>query len=520
MELRDVVETSGRVAATRARLAKVEQLAALLARASPTEAPIVASYLVGEIPGGRISVGPAMLREARGAPPAGGSLALAEVQLELEGLRGVGGPGAKQEKLRRLGALFGRVGPEEREFLARLVVGELRQGALAGVMIDAVARAHGLPRAAVRRATMLAGDVAAVAAAAAADGPAGLGRFRLRPFRPLQPMLAQPAEDVAGALALVGRAGLEHKLDGARVQLHKAGDEVRVYTRRLNDVTPAVPELVELGRTLPARQVVLDGEVVALRPDGHPHPFQTTMRRFGRRLDVEALRARLPLSAFFFDALLVDDDVLIDRPAAERLAALDALLPAGARVPRLVTADPVAARAFLAGALAAGHEGVMAKSLEAPYEAGARGGAWLKVKPVHTLDLVVLAAEWGSGRRRGWLSNLHLGCRDPERGGFCMLGKTFKGLTDETLAWQTEALLAREIGRDAWTVYVRPELVVEIAFGELQVSPHYPGGLALRFARVRRYRPDKRPEDADTLATARALHAGGAAGGASGGRDA
>jgi DNA ligase-1 len=325
-------------------------------------------------------------------------------------------------------------------------------------------------------------------------------------FRPIKPMLAQPAEDLAEALDTLGCAALEYKLDGARIQVHKADDEVRVYSRRLNDVTAAVPEIVEAAQSLPAREAILDGEAIALRPDGRPQPFQITMRRFGRKLDVAAMRAALPLDTFFFDVLVLDGANFTDLPAGERFAALEDAVPPSLRIPRTVTDRQDEAAVFASQALAAGHEGVMAKALGAAYEAGARGKSWLKVKSANTLDLVVLAAEWGSGRRQGWLSNLHLGARDPAAGGFVMLGKTFKGLTDQTLAWQTEQLLAREIARDRYTVYVRPELVVEIAFNELQVSAHYPGGLALRFARVKAYRPDKRAEDADTIDTVRALH--------------
>jgi len=305
-----------------------------------------------------------------------------------------------------------------------------------------------------------------------------------------------------------GQAAVEWKLDGVRVQLHKAGDEVRVFTRTLDDVTARVPEVVEMVLALPVRSAVLDGELIALQPDGRPHPFQVTAGRLGSKLDVERQRLAVPLTLYLFDALHVDGEDLIDRGGVERHAALAAVTPTTLRVPRTVTGDPAAAAAFLGDALARGHEGVLVKSLTAPYEAGRRGTGWLKVKPVHTLDLVVLAVEWGHGRRKGWLSNLHLGARDPETGGYVMLGKTFKGLTDQLLAWQTERLLELEVSRDAYTVHVRPELVVEIAFDGLQTSPRYPGGLALRFARVLRYRPDKRPEEADTIQTVRALHAG------------
>jgi DNA ligase-1 len=352
---------------------------------------------------------------------------------------------------------------------------------------------------------MLSGDLAAVAAAVLERGADGLGRFQLQLFRPVRPMLAQPADDVEDALERLSRAGLEYKLDGARVQLHKQGEEIRVYSRQLREVSGAVPELVEAARSWPARELIVDGETLALRADGRPHSFQTTMRRFGRKLDVAALRAELPLAGSWFDCLLLDGEPLIDRPAQERIEALGAAVPEAQRVARIVTADAEQADAFFRAALDAGHEGVMAKALESPYEAGGRGGSWLKLKPAHTLDLVVLAAEWGSGRRRGWLSNLHLGARDGT--GFAMLGKTFKGLTDELLRWQTARLLELELARDAQTVYVRPELVVEVAFNDVQSSPHYPAGLALRFARVKGYRPDKRPEEADSLEAVRAIHA-------------
>ncbi len=318
-------------------------------------------------------------------------------------------------------------------------------------------------------------------------------------------MLAQSAADLAAALGELGTALLEWKLDGARIQVHKSGTEVRVFTRNLNDVTARVPEVVAALQSV-SSSLILDGEAIALRRDGRPHPFQVTLRRFGRKLEVEALRGELPLSVFFFDVLLRDGEALVDHGAGERHDILRQILPAAYATPSLVTDDLKKAQAFYDDALAHGHEGVMAKALGAPYESGRRGSGWLKVKSAHTLDLVVLAAEWGSGRRRGWLSNLHLGARDPRSGGFVMLGKTFKGLTDETLEWQTRELLAREMHRDAWTVYVRPELVVEIAFNDAQESPQYPGGLALRFARVKGYRPDKRPDEADTIDTVRAIH--------------
>jgi DNA ligase 1 len=315
----------------------------------------------------------------------------------------------------------------------------------------------------------------------------------------VQPMLAQTADDVSDALAELGEAALEYKFDGARVQVHRSGDEVRVYTRSLNDVTHAVPEVVESTLAMPCRDVILDGEVLTFGPDGRPAPFQVTMRRFGRKLDVDSLRAELPLRPVWFDALLADGGSLIDETQQRRFDILRSLTPDV--VPHLRTADPAAASAFVEQALDAGHEGVMAKSPQSAYAAGARGASWLKIKQPRTLDLVILAAEWGSGRRQGWLSNLHLGARDTKNGGFAMLGKTFKGLTDEMLAWQTQTFLELEMARDKYTVYLRPELVAEIAFNEIQVSPRYPSGLALRFARVKRYRPDKRADEADTFET-------------------
>jgi DNA ligase-1 len=370
-------------------------------------------------------------------------------------------------------------------------------------MLDAVAAAAALPAAEVRRAATFAGGVARVARAALSGGASALAQFAIEVMRPVLPMLAQPAEDLDAALAQLGEALLEWKLDGARIQVHKQGDEVRVFTRNLNDVTARVPEVVAVVRASKAGTLVLDGEAIALRPDGRPHPFQVTMRRFGRKLEVDALREELPLSSFFFDCLLYEGEPLVDRGARERREVLEKALDCV--TPALITADPQKAKAFQQDTLARGHEGIMAKALDAPYESGRRGAGWLKVKPAHTLDLVVLAAEWGSGRRRGWLSNLHLGARDPASGGFVMLGKTFKGLTDETLEWQTREFLARATRRDDWTVHIRPELVVEIAFNDVQESSQYPGGMALRFARVKGYRPDKRPDEADTVDTVRAI---------------
>lgn len=507
MQLASLVSTSRRVAASGGRLEKVGLLAECLRAAGPAEAALVVSWLSGELRQARIGLGPAAVRAVwPRAAAEQASLTLWEADDVFDRIAAVRGRGSGAEKVRLLGGLLARATDAEQDFLARLVCGELRQGALEGVLADAVARAAEVPSEDVRRAAMFAGNLSEVAAAALGGGVGALRAFGVRLFRPLQPMLAQPAETVADTVAALGEAAFDYKLDGARVQVHRLGDDVRVYSRALNEVTAAVPELVVAVRALPARELVLDGEAIVLRPDGRPEPFQVTMRRFGRRLDVERLRAQLPLASLYFDVLYLDGETLLDRPARERFAALRQVLPAAQQVPRLLTGSAEEAAAFLARARAAGHEGLVAKALDSRYDAGRRGGAWLKLKQAETLDLVVLAAEWGSGRRQGLLSNLHLGARDPASHGFVMLGKTFKGLTDELLAWQTRELLARELGREGHVVHVRPELVVEIAFEGLQASPRYPGGLALRFARVRRYRSDKRAAEADTIERVRALY--------------
>jgi DNA ligase-1 len=464
------------------------------------------------VPQAKLGVGWATLQTVAEATPVPGdrtdpatAVPLAELDAMLTRVAGATGKGSAEAKQRVLGELFARLGENERGFLFGLITGELRQGALEGLVVEAVARAAGLPADAVRRALMLAGDLPRVAHAALTEGAGGLAAFAVRLFRPVLPMLAGTAETIEEALDELGEAALEWKLDGARVQIHKGGDEVRVYSRLLNEVTPAVPEVLEQIRALAAREVILEGEAIALRADGSPHPFQTTMSRFGRRLEVERVRHTVPLTLFVFDLLYLDGGSIMDEPLRERAAALAAAVPEALRVPRVVTGSLDEARGFLEGALARGHEGVMVKALDAPYEAGRRGRRWLKLKPVRTLDLVVLAAEWGHGRRRGWLSNLHLGARDPATGGFVMLGKTFKGMTDQMLAWQTARLQELEVARDGHTVYVRPELVVEVAFNDLQASPQYPGGLALRFARIKGYRPDKLADDADTIDTLREI---------------
>jgi DNA ligase-1 len=504
MLLRDVADASADVAATTSRRAKVSLLAACLELASAEEVPIAAAYLAGRLPQGSVGVGWASLRGLP-SPAPDPSLGLVEVDAVVSRIAGTTGPGSQEARRAELAGLFGRATEPEQRFLVGLLLGELRQGALESVVASAVAEAANVPVAEVRRALMLTGDLGGVAALALSGGRAALAEIGLVVLRPLQPMLAQTADDVFSALQRISPAIVEQKLDGARIQVHRAGGEVRVFTRNLADVTTRVPEIVSAVRSLAVGSAILDGEAIALDSDGRPQPFQVTMSRFGSRVEVDRLAEDVPLSPFFFDALHLDGADLIDLPARERLAALDQALPAALRVPRIETGDTAAAQAFLESALERGHEGVMVKSPDAVYEAGRRGAGWLKVKVAHTLDLVVLAAEWGHGRRQGTLSNLHLGARDPG-GGFVMLGKTFKGLTDAMLAWQTERLLELEEGREGQVVHVRPEFVVEVAFDGVQASSRYPGGVALRFARVKGYRPDKRPDEADTIDTVRALH--------------
>ena len=502
--LAEVVRASAAVAATSSRLAKIRVIADCLRALAPEEIEIALPWLSGDIRQGKLALGYAALKSARGNPAPAASLTVEQVDESFRCLKTVKGKGSAAARESELKNLFGKATAEEQDFLLRLIVGELRQGALEGVMLEAVAAAAGLPASEIRRAATHAGGIPPVARAALSGATDALRQFEIKLMQPVLPMLAQPAEDVAAALKDLGRALLEWKLDGARIQVHKSGSAVRVFTRNLNDVTARVPEVVSALQAIDA-DLILDGEAIALRADGRPHPFQVTMRRFGRKLEVEALRRELPLSVFFFDCLLRDGQTLMDTGAGERRRALEQSLPATLLTPSLVTDQLEKAEAFYADALAHGHEGLMAKALDAPYEAGRRGAGWLKVKSAHTLDLVVIAVEWGSGRRKGRLSNLHLGARDPRTGTFVMLGKTFKGLTDETLDWQTRELLARETGRDEWTVHVKPELVVEIAFNDVQRSPHYPAGMALRFARVKGYRTDKRPDEADTIDTVRRI---------------
>jgi DNA ligase 1 len=506
----DLVATSDAVAATRARSRKIDLIADLLKRVDTEELPVAVALLTGEPRQGKIGVGWRTVRRVDVTPATQAALTIDDVDASLDALAGMHGPGSQARRAQVLGDLFGRATSAEQWFLRRLLVGELRQGALAGVVSDAVARSADVPQAAVRRATMLAGDLPQVARVAHRDGLHGLAAVGLTILRPIQPMLAQTATDVVDALDLVGgTASVEWKLDGARIQVHSDARDVRVYTRNLNDVTAQLPEVVALVRSLPAQHVVLDGEAVGWGENERPDLFQDVMSRFSR--DHRDRSGEVPLGmlqARFFDILHLDGTDLVDHPLTERLGALEQV--AGPwRIKGRLTDDPAVARGVLDEALAHGHEGVMVKAAASLYEAGRRGGAWRKVKPIKTLDLVVLAAEWGSGRRRGWLSNLHLGARDPDAAHgedqFVMVGKTFKGLTDGLLTWQTERLQELATRTEDHVVHVRPELVVEIALDGVQVSTRYPGGVALRFARVKRYRPDKDPVEADTIEAVRAL---------------
>jgi len=550
--LADVAEVSRAVTATSARLAKISAIAEALRSADPGEVAIVVGYLSGELPQRQIGVGWAALRNA--PPPADtASQTVLGVDQAFTRIKSVAGKGSVAERKRLIGEVFGAATAQEQYFLVRLLSGELGQGALDGVMTEAVARAAEVPVGLVRRAVMLRGSLSAVAEAALRGGPEALSEFGLRVGQPLKPMLAGSAPSVGEALAKVAgsaegeagptepvRAAVEWKLDGIRIQAHISGGSVRLFTRTLDDITGRLPEVVDALAALPVKAAVFDGELIALRPDGRPLPFQDTSARTASATSDSAVGnsavgnsavgnsavgnsavgnsavgnsagkavvggSPVKLSLFLFDALHLDGTDLIDHPDSERRAALARVVPERMLMPRLVTSDADEATAFFADALTHGHEGVIVKALDAPYAAGRRGAGWIKVKPRHTLDLVVLAVEWGHGRRNGWLSNLHLGARDPAGGGWVMLGKTFKGLTDELLTWQTARLLELEDHRDDWIVYVRPELVVEIAFDGVQRSPRYPGGVALRFARVLRYREDKTAAEADTIEAVRAL---------------
>jgi DNA ligase 1 len=555
MLLETVVRASSAVAAVPGRLAKIETIAAVLRDAPPEEIAVAVCFLSGEITQRQIGVGyaaltdllgpygpPVVTDEAGAASPASAvapanvpSLSLAETDAALGEIGARTGPGSQAARRLLLADLLGRATLDERQFLVRLLAGDLRQGALDGVMTDAVARAAGVPAAAVRRAYQLSGSLADTAVAAlappaedpassdsAVEGSGDDGRARataaldavsLRVGRPIRPMLAASAATVTAAMERISPAALEWKIDGIRVQVHRNGDQVRVFSRTLEDITQRVPELADAAMSLAVSTAVLDGEAVALCPDGRPRPFQVTSGRAASHTDTGRQGLQVPLTLFLFDVLHLDGADLIDTPGSERYALLAAAAPAELVIPRMVTADPAQAEEFFTAAVTRGHEGVVVKSLDAPYGAGRRGSEWIKVKPRHTLDLIVLAAEWGHGRRRGWLSNLHLGARDPATGSTVMLGKTFKGLTDAMLTWQTERLLEladRPDGKPVveaqhGVVRVRPELVVEIAFDGVQASTRYPGGVTLRFARVLRYRPDKDPAEADTIDSVRAL---------------
>ncbi|MCC6830997.1 MAG: ATP-dependent DNA ligase [Thermoleophilia bacterium] len=503
MLLARLAETSARVAATSSRRAKTALLAAAVRELAPHEVPAGVALLAGEPRQRQTGVGWAAARDVDAPPAAGPALTVADLDRALDELGALAGPGSQRARRDRLGALLAAATAPEQVFIRALLAGGVRQGALRGLLTDAVAEAAAVPVDAVRRALMLRGDLGEVAVTALRDGAAGLSALGLRVGTPLLPMLASPAAGAAEAVDGMAAAAVEWKLDGVRVQVHRDGGEVAVFTRSLDDVTGRVPEIVRAARALPAGSAVLDGEAILLRPDGRPERFQATGARVARRGEGPELALML------FDVLHADGADLLDLPGAARNAELVRLVPEDMRMPRRDAAGPEDVAAMLADALAHGHEGVVVKDAAAPYAAGRRGAAWRKVKPVHTLDLVVLAAEWGSGRRTGLLSNLHLGARDPASGGYVMLGKTFKGLTDATLRWQTAELLAREASRDRYVVHVRPELVVEIAFDGVQTSRRYPGGVALRFARVVRYRPDKSPAEADTIDAVRALHAAG-----------
>jgi DNA ligase-1 len=532
MLLAELAAVSRDVAATSARLAKIEALSGALRSATPEEAPVVVAYLSGELPQRQIGVGWAALREAQ-APAQQPALTVAEVDEAFSRIGAQTGKGSAASRKRLVAELMGNATADEQYFLARILSGELRQGALDGVMTEAVARAAEVPVADVRRAAMLSGSLPATAKAALGGGKEALAAFGLQVGRPVKPMLAASAPTIEDALAKIAsqvapagsgssgsgssgsgssgsggsgpvvKAAVEWKLDGIRVQAHVKDGTVRLFTRTLDDITARLPEVVGALSKLSVAAAVLDGELIALRPDGRPYPFQDTAARAASETG-----ATVALSVFWFDVLHLNGTDLLDLPDVKRREALASVVPDEMLMPRLVTGDADEATRFFAGALAHGHEGVVVKSLATPYAAGRRGAGWIKVKPRHTLDLVVLAVEWGHGRRQGWLSNLHLGARDPETGGWVMLGKTFKGLTDELLEWQTRKLREIEDHRDDWTVYVRPELVVEIAFDGVQRSPRYPGGVALRFARVIRYREDKPAAEADTIDMVRALATG------------
>ncbi len=505
LPLHRLVEASSSVAATRKRTEKVAVLAGLFVGMGEGEVPIVVAMLSGEPRQGKIGIGYRVISTIGVGPAPAASVTIVEVDAALTQIAGTSGPGSQAARRDLLAGLFGRCTRDEQDFLRRLLIGDVRQGALEGIMTDAVAKAAGLPVAELRRAAMMQPDLGRVAVVALTRGVEGLAEIKLRVLRPVQPMLAKTAPSAAEAIEAEGLSSVEWKLDGVRIQVHRSAGEVRVFTRNLNDVTDRLTDVVDLVLGFTGDRFVLDGEVMSLTTDGKPRPFTETMSRFGtedRREDTA------PVIPFFFDLLCEGDVDLTERPLSERQAVLDTVVPPAYRVPRVLTDDPVEAQNILDESRSRGHEGIMVKRLDSPYEAGRRGATWLKVKPAHTLDLVVLAVEWGSGRRSGWLSNIHLGARDASSGDYVMLGKTFKGMTDDMLAWQTERFLELETHREGHVVFVRPEQVVEVAFDGIQASSRYPGGMALRFARVKGYRPDKQAREADTVETVRAIFGG------------
>ena len=506
MFFQDLVDVSKRVSATTRKKEKAALLAECLKRGHAQEIALVASYLSGQIPQGSLGIGWATLQKSLGNPGQRPQpLSLVEVDRFFERITQSRGVGSVEKKVKALRDLFSSAREDEKEFLVGLIMGEVRQGALEGLIVEGIAHASDLAVERIQQAVMFSGNTGEVAKAALENGLQGLSRFQPRLFHPIAPMLANAAEEEEDALVRWGQVACEFKIDGARIQIHKNGEEVRVFTRHLKEVTERVPEIVAMARGFQLDKAIFEGETFAMRPDGRPLPFQTTMRRFGRVQDIERMKQEIPLTSYFFDLLYLDGEPLFDEPQRKRFDLLSKSVPSEYRIPQIVTADEKVVREFLQKSLEAGHEGIMAKGVDSRYVAGHRGFYWLKIKPVKTLDLVILAAEWGHGRRKGWLSNLHLGARDPESGQFVMLGKTFKGLTDEMLRWQTSTLLSLETHRDEWTVYVQPKFVVETAYNDLQESPRYPGGLALRFARVRRYREDKTPSEADTIQRIQAM---------------
>jgi DNA ligase-1 len=500
MRFEILVEVSERIRSTTKKKEKISLIADLLKQIRGKEVYLAVHYLSGNLPSGKLGVGWRTVQDAlMDLLPSPAQLEITTIQAYLDDVAQASGPGSVEKKKQLIRQLFSKTGIKERNFLIGILMGEIRQGALEGLVLEAVAKASSLPAKMLRQAHMFAGNIGEVAEAALEKGAAGLDRFGPKLFHPVSPMLANPAEGEQEALTRLGEASWEYKLDGARIQVHKASDQIKIFTRHLKDVTTRLPEIVALANNFPIEEAIFEGEAIALRDNGKPFPFQITMRRFGRIQEVERMQKEIPLSSYFFDLLYLDGQPLFNQPYRARIRFLTDRIPSNFMIPSIVTADEKIATAFFKKSLQAGHEGIMAKALESPYIAGQRGYHWLKIKPTRTLDLVILAAEWGHGRRKGWLSNLHLGARDPQSGRFVMLGKTFKGLTDEMLQWMTQKLLTLEKHRNTYTVYVKPELVVEIAYSDLQESTRYPGGMALRFARVKGLRKDKSPDEADTI---------------------